>query len=569
MGETRYSYAIDIWSCACVLVQMLTMFPPFTNGNGESELDLFRQICNLCGAPTKENWPKVEALPWYQPMMGHLRNSKPSKVAEKDEIFYKYTRCILSDPFLKWHLSDEALHFVDFMLVLDPEKRPTADEVLCAPYFRSDPVPKYVEIENKCNFKVEQVNEAMREMDSEQKRKKRKRKRKRRRESGGLVEDSPYKRMRNLSLSSSATRSVPPENSEWHNSGDRGGRGSGGRGRDRHRGRDGRDGRDGANGPCTGSGSGSVSGSGPNGPGTGPNGPGSGPRGRYRYEYTDPSSWSNGNGGNLNHGPGGYNEYGMNPNHYQNGYGNHTNNHRGGGHSGPSNSSFSHFQGAPPMNQNHYGDGNRGNRTDVNFVDNGEEIRFYTNSSNRGDRRNPYGGTTRGGRGGPSTGRGGGGPSGTFNEYPPYNREYGSSGYDPNAYGGRERERGRGRGYRGGRGRRGRGDSRDTRYDGPRGPPYGGRSTRGRGGGRYYGRGPRDAYVPRELPREDHSRETDSSGRERDRDCFGRDRDLRRRSLNSSSSHRRKRSGSPSRRRHRSQSRSHSRSKSASRHRSR
>merc|ERR1712154_482255 len=75
LGSTTYSYAVDIWSTACLFAELQTNVCPF---NGHSELDLFRQIVNLCGMPSEDNWPKVRALPWYDLLMGHLKNAKPN-----------------------------------------------------------------------------------------------------------------------------------------------------------------------------------------------------------------------------------------------------------------------------------------------------------------------------------------------------------------------------------------------------------------------------------------------------------------------------------------------------------
>ena len=84
---------------------MATMISPF---QGQTELDLFRQICNLCGIPNQQNWPN-DKLPWYQPMLQHLKKSKPINMSSSDyqNIFYQYQRCILDDPFLRYHMKDD------------------------------------------------------------------------------------------------------------------------------------------------------------------------------------------------------------------------------------------------------------------------------------------------------------------------------------------------------------------------------------------------------------------------------------------------------------------------------
>ncbi len=158
LGQTKYSYSIDIWSASCVFIEMLTMVSPF---QGQTELDLFRQICNLCGIPNQSNWPNVDKLPWYQPMIQHLKKSKPS--SKDQQIFCKYKRCILEDPFLRYHMKDDTLHFSDFMLILDPQKRATANDILCHPYFRANPKPSYITIENINDINTEEVDKQLQE----------------------------------------------------------------------------------------------------------------------------------------------------------------------------------------------------------------------------------------------------------------------------------------------------------------------------------------------------------------------------------------------------------------------
>lgn len=123
LGETRYGPAVDVWSAACVYIEMFTKRAVFPGEGGEiSQLD---KLYHTLGTPSSTLWPDMYKMPWIELL-------RPSK--QRQRIFeqvYKDT------------LSPAALDMVSQVFQYDPAKRPTAEEVLAHPYFHSEePLPQ-------------------------------------------------------------------------------------------------------------------------------------------------------------------------------------------------------------------------------------------------------------------------------------------------------------------------------------------------------------------------------------------------------------------------------------------
>ena len=123
LGETQYGPAVDIWSAACVMVEIFTKHAIFPGDGGEiNQLD---KIYNVLGTPTREAWPGIVDMQWFE----LLRPSKhlPSSFAEK----------------YRERVTPEAFSLLEDMFDFDPAGRPSAADVLEHPYFKiEDPAPK-------------------------------------------------------------------------------------------------------------------------------------------------------------------------------------------------------------------------------------------------------------------------------------------------------------------------------------------------------------------------------------------------------------------------------------------
>lgn len=118
LGETRYGPAVDVWSAACVCMEMFSKKAVFPGEGGElSQLD---KLFGSLGTPTRAEWPDFVEMPWFQLM-------RPTE--RKKRVFEDTYREILSP---------EALNLISSVFQYDPAKRPTAEEVLKHPYFVSE-----------------------------------------------------------------------------------------------------------------------------------------------------------------------------------------------------------------------------------------------------------------------------------------------------------------------------------------------------------------------------------------------------------------------------------------------
>ena len=123
LGETQYGPAVDIWSAACVMIEIFTRHAIFPGDGGEiNQLD---KIYNVLGTPTRSEWPGLVDMSWFELLRPTER--KPNTFSEK----------------YQEKLTPDAFELLQAMFMYDPAKRPTAGDVLEHPYFTTEePAPR-------------------------------------------------------------------------------------------------------------------------------------------------------------------------------------------------------------------------------------------------------------------------------------------------------------------------------------------------------------------------------------------------------------------------------------------
>jgi CTD kinase subunit alpha len=126
LGETQYGPAVDIWSAACVLVEIFTRHAIFPGDGGEiNQLD---KIYNVLGTPTVQDWPGIVDMQWFELLRPTERRASTFEEKYKDRV------------------SPMAFELLQAMFLFDPTARPTAADVLEHPFFTSEaPAPKRAE----------------------------------------------------------------------------------------------------------------------------------------------------------------------------------------------------------------------------------------------------------------------------------------------------------------------------------------------------------------------------------------------------------------------------------------
>ncbi|KAL7814914.1 protein kinase [Trichoderma aethiopicum] len=125
LGARDYAAAVDMWSVGCIMGELITREPLL---QGSNEVDQISKVFELCGVPTDDSWPSFRRLPNARSL--RLPKQTPPQ-ASGSVIRARFPS-----------LTTAGASLLSSLLSLDPDRRPSAAEMLDHEYFRQDPKPK-------------------------------------------------------------------------------------------------------------------------------------------------------------------------------------------------------------------------------------------------------------------------------------------------------------------------------------------------------------------------------------------------------------------------------------------
>ncbi|KAH6964145.1 hypothetical protein DER45DRAFT_136492 [Fusarium avenaceum] len=121
LGETKYTAAVDVWSAACVMVEIFDRIAIFP-GDG-TELSQLEKIYNVMGTPNLKDWPNLVDMSWFELLRPTVKKRNVFAERYRDK------------------MSPAAFDLLSSMFHYDPAKRPSAAEVLRHSYFTEEAPP--------------------------------------------------------------------------------------------------------------------------------------------------------------------------------------------------------------------------------------------------------------------------------------------------------------------------------------------------------------------------------------------------------------------------------------------
>jgi len=133
LGQQLYSTAVDVWSCGCIMAEILTGKPLLM---GHGELDQLDKMVQVLGTPTEAEWPGIKNLPNYNKI---VLKQMPSQLRQRFTSGASFGGGTAT-------LTEAGFDLLSRLLAWDPEQRITTEEALQHRWFSEPPLPQKKEL---------------------------------------------------------------------------------------------------------------------------------------------------------------------------------------------------------------------------------------------------------------------------------------------------------------------------------------------------------------------------------------------------------------------------------------
>ncbi|KAL0211728.1 hypothetical protein RCL1_005354 [Eukaryota sp. TZLM3-RCL] len=141
LGDTAYTFAVDMWSVGCIFAELLTGEAPFRS---QTDAEAINKIWDLCGTLDPNTWPEATQFKQFRVFGGAL-----PKKERRLRSHYK-------------SIGENEFDLLDKMLQLNPSQRITAAQALSHAYFATESSAPSIRlaVEESHEFEVRKARKA-------------------------------------------------------------------------------------------------------------------------------------------------------------------------------------------------------------------------------------------------------------------------------------------------------------------------------------------------------------------------------------------------------------------------
>jgi len=152
LGDGRYGPAIDVWSCGCILGEILIcqggLRKPFWGGSPDNQNKtpqmVVENVFEILGKPTDDTWPGLSKLPLFRTYnLPHTLHSHKERGLESSFLRRYFVSGEGACVNTKYRLTESCFDLLGNLLTLCPSDRISAKDALTHSFFTEKPLPEW------------------------------------------------------------------------------------------------------------------------------------------------------------------------------------------------------------------------------------------------------------------------------------------------------------------------------------------------------------------------------------------------------------------------------------------